>query len=286
MEQLTDKDAWQKKIFDDSIVSKWREEALKIPDRDLWSLVTSGKRQVYHEDGSLAIQDHIGVEAVTPLTRIMSETVFDCGVTDAIDKWSSKGNMISHPETEDCPADFVPAEYWSDTCQWLPANLAFQEDGSVKFTSYINNLHPTKYEDIYSAIENLIAVALPAWDLCLTLHIDPDVCLGPDVDPITREGAGKMTSRFSKTMPENMDDENADLWIPSNPQETAERDVDWDYLLREQKPNIPEPAFEDIDYVPKHHRLKDRFKESGLQIIVKMASTELTPEKPEFPGGS
>lgn len=29
-----------------------------------------------------------------------------------------------------------------------------------------------------------------------------------------------------------------------------------------------------------------KFKASGLQAIVKMASIELTPEKPEFPAGS
>jgi hypothetical protein len=49
---------------------------------------------------------------------------------------------------------------------------------------------------------------------------------------------------------------------------------------------MPEPQFEEIDYMPKDdHRLRQRFAESGLQIIVKMASIELTPEKPEFPMG-
>lgn len=53
-----------------------------------------------------------------------------------------------------------------------------------------------------------------------------------------------------------------------------------------RKPHIPEPSFEDINYAPEEgKRLIDRFRESGLQIIVKMASIELTPEKPEFPVG-
>ena len=49
----------------------------------------------------------------------------------------------------------------------------------------------------------------------------------------------------------------------------------------------PDP-FQDPDdfYVPKESaRLSEKFKDSGLQIIVKMASIELTPEKPEFPIG-
>lgn len=49
---------------------------------------------------------------------------------------------------------------------------------------------------------------------------------------------------------------------------------------------LPEPKkFEEIDYPPKK-RLREMFKERGLQVIVKMASIELTPEKPNFPTGS
>ena len=39
--------------------------------------------------------------------------------------------------------------------------------GGVKFTSYINNLHPTKYRDIYGTIEKLVEKSLPLWDHCL-----------------------------------------------------------------------------------------------------------------------
>jgi hypothetical protein len=56
-------------------------------------------------------------------------------------------------------------------------------------------------------------------------------------------------------------------------------------VLRE--PRHPEPSPEEVDYMPKQgQRLIDLYQESGLQIIVKMASIELTPEKPNFPVGS
>lgn len=49
---------------------------------------------------------------------------------------------------------------------------------------------------------------------------------------------------------------------------------------------LPEPReFAEIDYSPKR-RLRRMFKKHGLQVIVKMASIELTPEKPHFPAGS
>jgi hypothetical protein len=55
-------------------------------------------------------------------------------------------------------------------------------------------------------------------------------------------------------------------------------------LLR--RPVIPEASFEDVDYAPApDKRLAEKFAKSGLQVIVKMASIELTPDKPEFPVG-
>ncbi len=78
MERLTDKNDWHRKIFDESIVFKWREEALRIPDRDLWSLATSGKHQIYHEDGSVVVEEGYDPDAMIPLEGIMTESVFEC----------------------------------------------------------------------------------------------------------------------------------------------------------------------------------------------------------------
>lgn len=76
-------------------------------------------------------------------------------MTDAIKYWAGKGDLI--PKLQDDSAEAILAwspgrgdgrilpEFWSDTYQWLPANVALREDDTVKFTSYINNLHPTKF---------------------------------------------------------------------------------------------------------------------------------------------
>jgi hypothetical protein len=101
-------------------------------------------------------------------------------------------------------------------------------------------------------------------------------------------------------------DANPELWIPSDAEEAAKMDVDWDELARKdvynydpdwddendckwkavRQPKIPEPIFEHVEYAPhESKRLAKRFAESGLQVIVKMASVELTPDKPEFPPG-
>ncbi|KAF2677947.1 hypothetical protein K458DRAFT_446684 [Lentithecium fluviatile CBS 122367] len=234
-------------------------------------------------------------------SRVVEEELV--GVDNAVKKWAGKGTAIekipyNHVGTSYGYGGEAPSYYWSDTYQWLPANVFFQDDGSVKFTSYVNNLHPTKYPGIYHTIEKLIETSLPMWDQCLAFFVDSQ---------FEREGAGRMHSRFSESMPENMDDENPELWTPSDPKEAAKADVDWEELRKQGKywynesnwrqdeieekwrairePKIPEPVFESIEYAPDQKCLIDRFRKSGLQIIVKMASIELTPDKPEFPAG-
>jgi hypothetical protein len=149
------------------------------------------------------------------------------GVSDAIELWTGKGEIV--PEKgEEVPVEpeiaggfchweldseyqeggsTVPPEYWSSKYQWLPANLAFQEDGTVKFTSYINNLHPKKYPNLYRTIERLIDTSIPAWDQCLSKYKD-----------FKRIGAGRQESRFSQ--PESCE------WVSPN-QGSFIRNVDF-----------------------------------------------------------
>lgn len=99
-------------------------------------------------------------------------------------------------------------------------------------------------------------------------------------------------------------DENHENWYPTNTQEFADVEINWEEVGSEfqydpewddenekkgemsRKPVIPEASFMDADYAPlPGERLVDKFEKSGLQIIVKMASIKFTPENPEFPLG-
>ncbi|KAF2744937.1 hypothetical protein M011DRAFT_153165 [Sporormia fimetaria CBS 119925] len=220
------------------------------------------------------------------------------GVTDAVHKWAGKGGIISNPDpeqTDDYQLDSGDARphYWSETYQWLPSNIAFQSDGSVKFTSYINNLHPTKYPEIYRAIEELVDTVLPLWDQCLPLASGQ----------YEREGAGRAESRFSR--PEDPDDDNKDNWFPTDPEDppriwskmTDDQRAEWLYnycddeeqILEELRkeirvPRLPDPDVQVTDFAPaRRARLAERFRQSGLQVIVKLTSIELTPETPVLP---
>lgn len=128
-------------------------------------------------------------------SRVLKEELV--GVHDAIDKWAGKGEVIAKDVAITGRGSYgvggseVPPNFWSDTYQWLPSNVAFQDDNSVKFTSYINGLHPNKHPEIYKTIEKLVETALPAWDQCLGLSVGYNKVIA----------AGRVNSRFRP--PEN-----------------------------------------------------------------------------------
>ncbi|ETS80957.1 hypothetical protein PFICI_08486 [Pestalotiopsis fici W106-1] len=379
MDRLSDKEDWHKKVFDDTIVSKWREEALAIPDEQFRALARVAKHQKWNHKNEVTLLDAPPQSEYRMLKDIMNQNSFDCcikelqskaryfektgivptldacasivkadnlvpsslhtalrdaldilkreqsadpdwhpgsqdkvqdllhpsmyplvygrsrvlkdevvGVSDAIGTWAGKGDIIPKEDWDIFPS--LPedeAQYWSETYQWLPSNLAFQGDGSVKFTSYINNLHPEKYSSIYRTIEKLIDITLPAWDQCLATHKNSNAAVQP----------GRCSSRFP--YPDDPNDWNAEHWFPSDPREVADVGMDWTEIYGSEyhpqdaekwvylrQPVNPEPSYKEINYtIASKDRLAQRFRDSGLQVIVKMASIELTPEKPDFPAG-
>lgn len=137
----------------------------------------------WHPDSNEMVQDLVH-PSLYPLVYGRSR-VFraECvGVKDSIQKWAGKGEIIEKEESQNdeqrdryrygVGAGELPPQYWSDNYQWLPANVAFKENGGVTFTSYINNLHPERYPNIYHTIEELIQTSLPMWDQCLKLALD------------------------------------------------------------------------------------------------------------------
>ena len=133
----------------------------------------------------------------------------------------------------------------------------------VKVTSYINNLHPILHADLYSIIEKFIAKSILLWDLTLTstyrgrkagiLHDYTD----HDYPPPTRP-------------PDEFIRDSED-WVRAN------------RVLQRQEPRDFEPY---QPQVAAQFSLRERFGKRGLQVIVKLANIELTPEKPTYGGGS
>jgi hypothetical protein len=90
-------------------------------------------------------------------------------------------------------------------------------------------------------------------------------------------------------------------WVPSDPSDCVDMEVDEETLLdvgyggffgqdlaeykwrAVRQPVLASPGdYEPIDYTPKAgERLFDLFRDLGFQVMVKMVSIELTPDKPE-----
>ena len=170
-------DACATVVKSDTLVSSELQASL----RDAFSKLKDDQESSpdWHPSSDDMVQDLVH-PSMHPLVYGRSMVLKDevVGISDAIDRWAGKGEVIP-PDTwrldpqrrhweYGVGGGQVPPDFWSKTYQWLPANVSLQDDGSAKFTSYINNLHPTKHADIYRTIEKLIETALPAWSQCLS----------------------------------------------------------------------------------------------------------------------
>ena len=72
MDRLTDKPGWHKKVFDETIVSKWREEALSIPDDEFLKISWHAKGWVYND-----YETNLPA-TFKKFTGIMTSHTFDC----------------------------------------------------------------------------------------------------------------------------------------------------------------------------------------------------------------
>ncbi|KAF8465067.1 hypothetical protein BDZ91DRAFT_681804 [Kalaharituber pfeilii] len=210
-------------------------------------------------------------------TRILPEGTLE--IEDALRR-AGEGATVPVPSEDEAKPDVT--DYWhyeviySRRFQWLPCNVKFVlgEGGekSAEITSYIPNLHPTIHAPLYPLISQLITHTIPLWNLTLTRNT-------------TRQ-------RIKYT---ECPDDTACLDEPvQGPDETIEdwqarRNWYWYHLVEVEQPDVvgefKSPEGEDSEYMRQWGvDLMGQFE--GLQVVVKVASIMLTPEKPEYKGGT
>ncbi|KAG6837901.1 hypothetical protein H0H93_013054 [Arthromyces matolae] len=330
-------------IFDETIASKWRSEALSAPDVDItermvdyciaelqhkaktfddpWAVVVYNG-DVVKSDHAIptALKDalksavsslenvpnhekdwHPGSDdkvldlvhpSLYPLvygkSRILPDTTV--GLVDCLTR-CGEGETLPVPSSDDLPSDFThhdpSTNPYSTKFQWLPCEVDISEgEGHARITSYINNLHPEKHKDLYRILSELIAKTIPLWNLTLTpvhrlayanynpsrieytgCEYDPNPEYGPATD-------GPQEADFA---------DNEDFWQARNEWFKATRKV----VLPEPKPFQPpeEEENDDDEAFYKVNLWKD-VERGSLQVIVKLANIHLTPEKPEYEGGT
>jgi hypothetical protein len=164
-----------------------------------------------------------------------------------------------------------PGYEFSERFQWLPTDVEVGDDGDVTFRSYVNNVHPEEHRELAAVLPGLFARVRPLFENVLTdlRHPRP---LRITADPWSwYEG----TEPVEPEEPE--DEEDTDAY------EAFEEA--WDTWWQERVPALPDaPVFEPPAAPDESARVDLRGRR--LQVIVKLATIHLTPDRPEYAGGS
>ncbi|KAF5323944.1 hypothetical protein D9611_008284 [Ephemerocybe angulata] len=172
------------------------------------------------------------------------------------------------------PVEPVP---YSTEFQWLPCEVDISGE-KARILTYINNLHPKHHPDLYAVIEDVIAASIPLWELTLA--------------PIQSSRGCSIPRRIEYSAAEYDPDPENDSPYPEQ-EEGEDDDVyytrceAWSQWCKDtRRVVLPDPGeFEPLGH-PDPLSLKELCAGRPLQVIVKLANIELTPEKPEYEGGT
>ncbi|MFB7343763.1 DUF4246 domain-containing protein [Streptomyces hydrogenans] len=163
---------------------------------------------------------------------------------------------------------------FSERFQWLPTDVDVDDDGRVAFRSYVNNVHPERHRELAAVLPELVARFLPLWENVLTdlrRPRPPRI----EADPYGWYGAEPVRPARSAAVDDDAAHQEAvDAWMRA-------RDDWWE----NRRPIVPDaPVFAP----PAPPGPSDRVDLRGrrLQVIVKLATIHLTPDRPEYAGGS
>lgn len=201
------------------------------------------------------------------------------GLDDYLDDAGQAKPLSTPPEHQSTThlhdSDIMPRRWryrdlgpYSRKFQWMPCDIEFADGDECRIASYINNLHPQENRTLYEVLERIIARTIPLWNTTLThaenednriVYTEVEYLDNPEPEPKIRDG-----------------EDEEQFW---------DRYDEWSAASSAKR---PEPG----EFRPFEHssdgevKLRDGFSEGGIQVIVKLANIELTPEKPDNDGGS
>ncbi|KAF2226129.1 hypothetical protein BDZ85DRAFT_272677 [Elsinoe ampelina] len=254
-------------------------------------------------------------------TRVLTnETI---GVEDAL-QHIGHGVVASLPPNDSTDSDEVFynrrfGSLWSYQFQWLPSEVSFTDNG-VKLDSYINNLHPQHHRALYPIIEKMLGFAIPLWDAVFARVKQDETVLrfedrkaeyeyfeGTGFDEWSARRRAERRARATDTADNVNEEDDPEAGISTDSpveldseEEQDEEDEFNDFVFdsdhetewprRRRRLIPPEPMPYDLfkARLPERHHplLKEAYGQEGLQVIVKLANIHLTPEKPNYTGGS
>ncbi|MFI1280919.1 DUF4246 domain-containing protein [Streptomyces sp. NPDC020858] len=171
------------------------------------------------------------------------------------------------------PMDRYSKYEFSERFQWLPTDVDVSDDGDVAFRSYINNVHPEIHRELVPVLADLFAHLRPLLENVLTdlRHPRP---LRIEADPFGWYDSEPEYPNKSSYSDDEAYAEARRAWEQA-------QDAWWE----NRRPVIPDaPAFTPPELPDASARVDLRGRH--LQVIVKLATIHLTPDKPEYQGGS
>ncbi|KAH8051861.1 DUF4246-containing protein [Aureococcus anophagefferens] len=177
--------------------------------------------------------------------------------------------------------------------QWLPAELDVAADGTASFKSYVNNLHPRRHAPLYRALERLFSRCVPLFESVLAAlrarGADALVVRsGAATAQAERRDAGKKRQRdfgpdmehlYAEEEPEQLDGEDDAAFDERYGAYCEARRPAPDRVPRVTGPFVAPPPFDPGPWASDAAGQR-------LQVIVKLQTIELTPERPEYAGGA
>ena len=152
---------------------------------------------------------------------------------------------------------------------WLPADFHIGHDGTARCLSYINSLHPVQHAVMYDRLERVVACFVPLFERVLTSlrhPRPPKVPVGSWYWPVDEERHERQRADKRRRLSADVDDDDEE-W------------QQWEQSKPIHQPDVP--PFEPPPPPPSTVSLRGR----RLQIIVKLASVMLTPDRPHYAGG-
>lgn len=228
-----------------------------------------------------------------PVTYGLTKVVADKEIPlDGCLKYTGKGTSINPFVASRSENKTTGPLEWG-SFQWLPTDVELTDSGA-KLRGYVNNLHPEKHRGLYRILEDVLSATIPAWQECLGGFRDrrriklkqtgdhdwkypeglkyriPGKPDGPRAwfDPTTRTVDGQ----------DFFDDSDNGEWVDDSDFEA------WNEENRVLKYREPR-AYQRQAKMTKPVNFRKRYPK-GLQVIFKLATIHLTPEKPEYEGGS
>lgn len=218
------------------------------------------------------------------------------GVDDAIEN-AGQGEVIPCPtETgitrEDIAwrvtsRDDITIRPYSRKFQVLPSDLKLV-DGRWRINSYLNNVHPTRHRDLYGVIEEIFNLLIPQWNGTLTplkdmLHSRARIeYRKAEYYPLSKEAEEQMP-KPEEGESLNTFDERLEQWRMKNLraiQPDAGRFAPWAVPLW-MMANLPQDLPTAVR-IEEGVDLNKEYGDRGLQMFIRIISTELKPEEESF----